>query len=77
MERDERARGISGEGEQWHPLGLSAGSRDRGERRRFARLDSHASEVHCPAQVMLDDGLEQVADSHGRAARRKDEVCVI
>lgn len=71
MERDERGRGVAGQREDGHG---ALGRRDRRERRGFTRLDLDAPEMDSPIEVPLDDGLEQVARAHARAARREYEV---
>ena len=58
MERDERTRGIAGQREERHARNAAPWGRDACERRRLARLDAHAPEVHGPAEVVLDHGLE-------------------
>ena len=71
VERDEGRRGVARECKHRY---VRTGRRDRREGGRLAWLDLDAAEVDRTAEVPLNDGLEQVARAHGRAARREHEV---
>lgn len=74
MKHDQSRRRITRECEEWFLQLWIVLHRDRGERRRFPRLDLDTAEVDGPVQSTFDDRFEKIACAHGSAACGDDHV---